>query len=70
MDVRVWRLYTLLRQYRCFSAWRLSLSHFGDFELTPQGTGMRDQLPPHRALMACYRHVLGALNVRHSQRHS
>ena len=28
-DVRVWRLYTLPRQFRCFSAWRLSLSHLG-----------------------------------------
>jgi len=68
-DVRVWRLYTLPRQYRCLAPGDCYYRIWG---FRPHTSGHRDKgpIPPHRALMACYRHVLGALNVRHSQRHS
>jgi len=47
------------------AVWRLEIIIIasGNFDLTPQNKG---PTPPPRALMACYQHTLGALDVRHS----
>jgi hypothetical protein len=42
--------------------------HYRIWGFRPHTSGHRDkgQTSPHRALMACYQYMFGALNVRHS----